>query len=388
MPAKRRIAIALDLDEPFPHHQEIFAGTQRYAKQHPEWECLIDEHPGYQLRSRTAQAKQYDGVIARAPKDLVQRLRRRGIPFVNVWYQTESPGVPGVYSDAGLLGQMAADHLLQRGFRRLSYQDVEGHRHTRQTGVAFAQRAEATGHDCLMHEIPEGSFNDPRYWLALERRLADWVEQLEPPVGVFIEDPPVARLLIAMCRHRGWHVPQDVAILCKYYVQAVVELPTPQLSYMNLNDERAGYEAAAMLDHMMNGGPPPEQPIYIPPRGVFARESTDYFAVEDELVAQALRYVSTRLGERLSVAQIAAAVLVSPRLLQMRFDKALGRSISQEIRRLRLESAKRMLVEKDRRISEIAEQAGFVNAIRMNEVFRRELGTTPGAYRRQVLGED
>jgi len=67
-------------------------------------------------------------------------------------------------------------------------------------------------------------------------------------------------------------------------------------------------------------------------------------------------------------------------------EAALVRSLSEEIRRLRLEAAKRMLREGDRPIAEIALQAGFSNAIRLNEVFRRELKTTPGAYRQQVLG--
>ena len=56
-----------------------------------------------------------------------------------------------------------------------------------------------------------------------------------------------------------------------------------------------------------------------------------------------------------------------------------------EIRRLRLTAAQRPLADPARRIADIAEQTGFGMA--MSHVFRRELGVSPKAYRKQVLGK-
>ena len=48
----RRVAIALQIDEPYPHHQEVLAGIGRDAQEHADWEWLIDEHPAYDARRR------------------------------------------------------------------------------------------------------------------------------------------------------------------------------------------------------------------------------------------------------------------------------------------------------------------------------------------------
>jgi AraC-like DNA-binding protein len=57
--------------------------------------------------------------------------------------------------------------------------------------------------------------------------------------------------------------------------------------------------------------------------------------------------------------------------------------VAQEIRRVRIEKAMRELVGSDRPTEEIALRAGFTSSPRMCEVFKRELGLSPGEYREQ-----
>ena len=387
MTNKRRVAIALELDQPLPHHHDVFAGVQQYADEHPGWECIIDEHPGYKLRSRGKQARDYDGVVARATSNMVRRLRRLKIPFVNTWFQVEKKGLTGVYPDLRQTGRLAAEHLIERGFSRLSYLDIPDRHHSHVIGGAFAQRAAEEGVQCLMHRLLVSQYKAPEDWLVLERSLETWLDRLTPPVAVLLDSATVARLLITLCQQRGLKVPEDVAILCEGDTKLISMNPSPQLSCMDINFKRVGYEAATLLDRRMNGEPAPKKPILVPPKGVNARESTDFFAVEDEVVADALRYIASHLQDNLSVPRIASAVAVSRRSLQLRFEAAVGRPISEEIRRLRIELAKRMLAEIEKPIGSIAQQAGFGSSTRMNEVFRRELGMTPSDYRQQVTGE-
>ena len=74
------------------------------------------------------------------------------------------------------------------------------------------------------------------------------------------------------------------------------------------------------------------------------------------------------------------------RTLQNYFRRVIDRPIAAEIRRLRIERAKRELVQSDRRLSDIARDTGFGESIRMCEVFRREVGMTPSEYRKQRQG--
>ena len=386
MGKQRRIAIALQIDEPYPQHQEVFAGVRRYARDRPGWRCLIDEHPEYDRKRRGEHYQPYDGVIARASADLQRRLRKLGVPLVNTHFQSSRPGQPGVYVDSHQTGRLAADHLIERGFRRLSIYVDSSHKHSLGITRGFLERAAEARCECSEFSYEEAPYTDPRYWIGLERFLFDWLATLKPPVGLFIELAPIARQLIEASQSLGWNVPQDIAILCHQNLKPVVDVE-PQISSIAQNYERLGYEAAAMLERLMDGKAPPKEPVLIPSEGVIARESSDYFAVEDRLVADALLYIAAHLTEPLRVAQIADHLAVSPRSLQLRFDAALGRGISQEVRRLRLEMAKRLLTEPDRPVGVIAAETGFGNAQIMGQVFRRELGTTPTAYRKQALGE-
>lgn len=383
MPVLRRVAIALQIDQPYPHHQDVFSGIMRFAKERGNWSCVIDEHPAYDARRRHRPVTRYDGVIARSLPHLQRRLERQGIPLVNTLFQTSRPELPGVYPDPWSMGRLAAEHLIDRAFRRLSVLVDARHRHSWEICQGFLRKAEAAHVSCTVHELPEEPYEDPVYWLRMEATLARVLDSLTPPVAVFAETAPVARLMIQFAEARGWRVPHDMAILCAHNLKAIVSV-SPQISSIEPNYERVGYEAAVLLDRLMSGRKPLRAPSYVPPRGIIARESTDYFAVEDEVVAAAIQFVSGRLSKPLRLKEIASAIMVSPRQLQQRFRESLGRGVSHEIRRLRIEAAKRMLSEPGRQIREIAALCGFRNSDIMCQVFRREVGMIPRQYRAQA----
>ena len=76
--------------------------------------------------------------------------------------------------------------------------------------------------------------------------------------------------------------------------------------------------------------------------------------------------------------------MVSRRALEIRFRKTLGRTILSEIQRIRLERAKRLLLETDLPLPAVAESAGFGTPSYLVQVFRQNVGITPARYRVQV----
>jgi LacI family transcriptional regulator len=123
-------------------------------------------------------------------------------------------------------------------------------------------------------------------------------------------------------------------------------------------------------------------------QGLVVRESTDFFAVDDPLIASALEFIASKSHQAISPDDVARAVSTGSRTLQRRFRKYLNRPIAAEIRRVRIERAKREITQSDRPLSEIAIDVGFGEAMRMYEVFRRELGVTPSQYRKQHRVKD
>jgi LacI family transcriptional regulator len=133
----------------------------------------------------------------------------------------------------------------------------------------------------------------------------------------------------------------------------------------------------------MAGHRPPPAPLRLPPHGLVVRESTDFFAVGHPVVAAALAYISAHSHRGIGPDEVAAAVGVETRTLQNYFRRSIHRPVATEIRRVRVERAKRELTQSDRTLDAIARDVGFGSTQRLYEVFRRELGVSPGEYRRQ-----
>jgi LacI family transcriptional regulator len=81
------------------------------------------------------------------------------------------------------------------------------------------------------------------------------------------------------------------------------------------------------------------------------------------------------------MSHISAGVDTETRTLQNNFRGAIQRGIATEIRRVRIERAKRELAQGQRSLAAIARDVGFGTIQRLYEVFRRELGVSPSVYR-------
>lgn len=378
----RRVAVMLDLDWPYKRHTGVFVGMQQYA-QKQGWESIVDEFADDTLASCTRKTACYDGIIARATASVARRAAALKVPLVNVLFGTPlQKKLPSVYPDFQAIGRLRAEHLLSRGFRRFA---VLTSRQAAQMVEkdAFARTIAKAGHACSIGEVPLGPFSSFSRWRMNERAIAAYMSSWQPPVAVYVGVEQWGRIVAQMCRSRGWRVPEDVAIIAGYNEESFCERPRPALTSVEVGYERIGYEAARLLDRLMKGDAPPKHPILLPPQGLVARESTDCFAVDDPLIASALQFITAKSHLEIGPDDVAAAVRTETRTLQRRFRKHLARPIATEIRRVRIERAKRELALSKRSMKEIARQVGFGEAMRMYEVFRRELKVTPSQYRRR-----
>ena len=216
-----------------------------------------------------------------------------------------------------------------------------------------------------------------------QRLITKWMASWVHPIGVFVGGEGEGRMVTQECHRRGWRVPADVAIIAGKNEEHLCENPRPSLTSIEIGYERIGYEAARLLDRWMQGNAPPGEPLRIPPKGLVVRQSTDFLAVDNDLVAAAMRFISANSQHPIGPEDVAKAIGVETRTLQNHFRRVIDRPIAAEIRRLRIERAKRELVQSDRRLSEIARDTGFGESIRTCEVFRREVGMTPSEYREQ-----
>lgn len=379
---RRRVALQMNLDWPYKRHTAVYAGAQQYAQEH-DWLTSVDEYIEDTIVQRSHSVP-YDGMIARASSKLAVRAKRLKIPVVNVWISSPAwKRLPSVFADSAALGQLRAEHLLSRGLHRFASLTFQEDRSEELELRAFLAVLKARKSSCDSIYVPLDSCSTLKSWRKMERIISRWMDRWELPIGVYVGAEMPGRLVAQECLNRGWRIPQDVAIITGRNEEALCQSPRPTLSSVEVGFERIGYEAARLLDQLMNGKKPPAQPILIPPQGVVIRESTDFFAVDDELVTLALRFISANFHREISPEDVARAVSIEPRTLHRRFQKFLNRPIATEIRRVRLERAKRELAEGTRSMHEIARDVGFGGATRMYETFRRELGVPPSQYRNE-----
>ncbi len=82
------------------------------------------------------------------------------------------------------------------------------------------------------------------------------------------------------------------------------------------------------------------------------------------------------------VTELAGRAGLHPVSLARLFRRHFGTSITERIRRRRVECAAGLLAADSAGLAEIALTTGFADQSHLNRVFRRETGLTPGAYRR------
>lgn len=100
------------------------------------------------------------------------------------------------------------------------------------------------------------------------------------------------------------------------------------------------------------------------------------------IAGQAAAYVREHFREPVSLKSVAAVCFVSPTHLGRCFQREMGVSFKQFVNDLRLKEAKRLLLQTDLRVYEIAEAAGFGESKRFVEKFTACFGCTPAEYRK------
>ena len=98
-------------------------------------------------------------------------------------------------------------------------------------------------------------------------------------------------------------------------------------------------------------------------------------------VRLARAFISRHLAENVNLSDVAKETHVSTFYLCKIFKKATGLTFVEFRNRLRIESAKKLLLNQNLRVSEIAYAVGFQSLTQFNRLFRRVVGRSPTGFR-------
>ena len=383
----KRVAVCLEMEWGHKRHLEAYAGVHKYADE-AGWECVTTPSAARVLNPESSFAP-FDGILGRITEPLASAASEIKIPAVNIWINSPAKNIASVLADLEASGKMAAQHLLGRGFRRFGYMGFLREKDARYQIQGFREILKPLGFRFTNYRFPRTDLGGEGLgWEKFLEGLEQWVEAWEPPIGVLVGNDLYCRHLIETCRAKGLKVPQDVAIVGTSNEPAICSSPYPSLTSIDLDFELIGYRAAEKLDEMMDSKKALASVEYSPPKGLIPRQSTDSLAADDPLVAKALRFISENGQERILVDDVVFSSGTNRRTLERKFRASMGCSIAEEISRLRIERAKRLMLETEASLKSLAVDLGFRNADHFCKVFSRIEKITPSQYRRREKREE
>jgi len=329
----------------------------------------------------------WDGILALPVCQRYKLLDACICPIVEICGAPQAENGLNVLPDWKLAGEMGAGHLLERGFANLAFYRRFPLLQTDLIQSGFQAVAGVTG---VMPVILDFS-REPGRRKSQQSDRRDRLSWLKlclaahpKPVGIMVEDDRLAIEVMSVCRLLGLRIPQDVAVLGINNDPQIMKLMPVPLSSVEINEFEIGYRAAQILNQIMNGEVPPAKPTVIPPARVSVRESTDTHVGGSFCTRAAYEYIRHNFSHKITPEQIALHANVASRTLQMHFKREIGRTITEEITRFRLEHARKMLERTDLKISTIAQETGFASYGYFCRRFARQFRRTPGEHRQLV----
>lgn len=328
-----------------------------------------------------------DGILAwlGAGDDLADFVVQSKKPTVDFSFRRPHLSFPRVLTDFDGAARLAAEHFLVRGMRHFMFYSAVDNWSFEEVGLAFVREVKQAGYDCTWirwHQSPEFTTGHLQ-WKHQRRWLATQLRHALKPLAFFTANDDYALEVLETCESVGLAVPEQVSIIgMDNSILAVDAMRTP-ISSVDRNLEIVGYQGAEMLDRLMHGKPVPKTPIRIPPAGLIARKSSDLLAVNHPGVARSLKFLLNHFHEPIGVNDLAREAAMSRRGFHQAFLEHIGRPPGHELQRVRIEHAKKLLVQSDRKMRIVGEDCGYQSANNFWFAFKQATGMSPERYRKK-----
>ncbi|ABG42226.1 transcriptional regulator, AraC family [Paraglaciecola sp. T6c] len=387
--AKHSISLLFNANKVYD--RQVIEGIGHYLQSSKvDWDVYLEED--FLIRLEHVEDWGGDGIIADFDDPSIQRmLVNSKIPVVGVGgsYSKEEdyPDVPYVATDNFAVVQAAYEHLKKKGLERFAFYGLPSdndHRWAVEREQAIVKLCQADGYECSIYR---GHPTRPETWQYTMNRLSDWIQGLPNPVGIISVTDARARHLLQACEQIGKLVPDNISIVGIDDDDIARYLSRISLSSVTQGCFEMGFQAAKLLHRRLENSNLKNKRVLVPPAGVSERQSTDFKALKDPYVIQAMHFIRQNAARGIKVEQVLDYVGVSRSNLEQRFKDERGHSIHTEIHNEKLEKACDMLVKGSASTTEIATLCGYPSLQYMYAVFKKHYGKTPREYREKHLEE-
>ncbi len=365
----KRIVLLVETSREFG--RQLIIGIARYSRINGPW-SFYKEQIG--LKSSIPRLTNWkpDGIIMRDSL-ISKELLKLKIPIILALHDsTWSKNLPVVRTDSPSIGKMASEHLIGKGLKNFAFCGFDIYEWSNERKLYFEKSNAEAGYKTYNYNSLKR--NKKYDWEKEQQRVCDWIRTLPKPVGIMTCNDDRGQHILEACKLIGLKVPEDVAVIGVDNDPMICEIGDPPLSSVALNVESAGYEAAKLLDDLINGKKMQGQLVLVSPTHVVQRQSTDILAINDIDVAAAIRFIRANAKNKILVRDVVKVTCLGRRTLEQHFKKNIHRSIYNEIRQVRVELISKMLIETDMPISEISSLFNFTDIEHISRYFKKEKG--------------
>jgi LacI family transcriptional regulator len=383
-----KVILLIDFSEEYS--KSLLRGISKYANENGPW--VFCRMPTFYretigIDGILSWAKEWgaNGVIGQFYNGSeITKMLKAGIPVIaEDFYErfNEVPNISGSYRETGKMG---AAYFLKKGFKNFAFYGFKNIVWSRERAEGFERALKDKGHS--VHYFEHKKSRSRELWYYRPSSLSKWLKSLPLPVAIMACDDNQGQHITQACRHLGFRIPEQVAILGVDNDELICNLSDPPLSSISLDAEKGGYEAATLLHKLMKKtgrGKKDFYDIQVKPIQVVTRQSTDIYATSDVHISSTLRYIHQNINSRLNVEHILLQIPLSRRSLEKRFLDITGFPVYKYIYNLRVEKFAQRLLETDKSIFEIAMEIGLEDGKNISRTFKKIKGCTPHEYRKK-----
>jgi LacI family transcriptional regulator len=384
--AKHSISLLFNANKVYD--RQVIEGIGHYLQSSKaDWDVYLEED--FLARLEHIEEWGGDGIIADFDDPAIQKaLLNVKVPVIGVGgsYSNEEdyPDVPYVATDNFEVVKAAYEHLKKKGLERFAFYGFpadQNHRWAVERERAMVKLCKADGYDCSIYR---GHPTRPETWQYTMNRVTDWIQGLPNPVGIVSVTDARARHLLQACEHIGKVVPDSISIVGIDDDDIARYLSRISLSSVTQGCFDMGFQAAKLLHRHLDNPNLKNKRVLVPPAGVSERQSTDFKALKDPYVIQAMHYIRQNACRGIKVEQVLDYVGVSRSNLEQRFREERDHSIHTEIHNEKLAKACKLLVEESMSTNDVAQVCGYPSLQYMYAVFKKHYDKTPREFREGV----
>lgn len=193
----------------------------------------------------------------------------------------------------------------------------------------------------------------------------------------------MSRDIALLCKENGIKVPGQVCILGIDNNPIHLEKLDIEVSSIDMNDLKCGYEAAKLLHRIIREGKTSSSDtVYIEPMEIITYHQLSKAEKTASLIEQTQRYIATHLKQGVKIDDLCRELDMPRSSLHLFFIDNLGIPPGEEIIRQQIATAKDLLANTQQKIEVIAFSCGYSSSRVLAKTFKNRTGVSPCEFRK------